>query len=170
MTNLLTKTAIAIITLCILVISPAYAKKQILTGSDWPVWETARAMNALGRAVENFKFHHTTYGNSLQKFAAKKTDAVFMTLFDYLILARKPSFAKNTSIIAVTDYSAGGDVVVVRPEIRSAADLKGKFVGLQTETLSLYLLHLTLAEKGLNLADVNLKHIKAEVIDQAFLV
>jgi NitT/TauT family transport system substrate-binding protein len=138
-----------------------------VTGSDWPVWETARAMDALGMTPQA-KYHFRSYDNSIAMFEAKKADGIFINLYDYLTLCRDKGIASNTALVLVTDYSNGGDVVVVRPDIASPADLKGKNVGLQTNSISLYLLNLTLAQAGLSLGDVNIKNVAGENVGKAF--
>ena len=74
----------------------------------------------------------------------------------------------ESSIILATDYSHGGDVVVSRPNINSASDLKGKTIGLQVDSLSLYVLYMTLKKVGLNLNDVKVVRIKGELLAKAF--
>ena len=59
-------------------------------------------------------------------------------------------------------------MVITRSGITKAADLKGKRVGLDTQSLSLYMLHLALQKDGLRLSDVELARVKAEHVDKAF--
>jgi ABC-type nitrate/sulfonate/bicarbonate transport system substrate-binding protein len=148
--------------------SPSAARADVvLTGSDWPVWETARAMDQLGLS-KNVKYEFRKYADSIALFEAKRADAVLINLYDYLVLCRDANIAQNTSILLVTDFSQGGDVVVSRSSIGSPGDLKGQAVGLQADSLSLYLLHLTLAKAGLSIKDVTVVRTKGEVLGQAF--
>ncbi len=145
----------------------ADAGKIVLTGSDWPVWETARAMDQLGMS-QGVSYEFRKYVHSISLFKFGKADAILINLYDYLVLCRDKKFAQDTVAILATDFSHGGDMVVTRPEITKAADLKGRRVGLDIESLSLYLLHLTLRQEGLTLGDVELAGVKGEHIDKAF--
>ena len=142
----------------------------VVAGSDWPVWETARAMDALGRtpqaAYQFYEFRN--YQNSIAQFQAGQADALFVNLYDYLALCRSRDFAEQTAVVLVTDYSKGGDMIVARPGIDSVRELRGRAVGLDVGSLSLYLLHLALAAEGVSLQDVTLMDVPAELIGVTF--
>ena len=59
--------------------------------------------------------------------------------------------------------------MVVRPDIVSVDQLKGKTIGLDLTSISFYLLHLILAENNLEFSDIIIKNITGEQIDNAFL-
>ena len=59
-------------------------------------------------------------------------------------------------------------MVIARPEIARVADLKGKRVGLEVQSISLYMLHLALQQEGVRLSDVQLTRIKPEHVAMAF--
>ncbi len=144
--------------------SPADAQKQNLCHAGWPPWQFARGMAMLGQ-LNDFNIHRETSETCMFGLKKGKYDIGIMTLFEF-ITARYDS---DTVVIGVTDYSVGGDAVVLRSEIQSGAELRGKAVGLQTDTFCLYLLYLYLKKNGLTLDEIRPVHIGAENIGKAFV-
>ncbi len=145
----------------------ADAQNVVLTGSAWPPWETAHAMDELGLSP-GVTYELRGYGDSIALFKVGRADAILINLYDYLALCRDKEIAEETVVILITDHSEGGDMVITRPEITNVADLKGKRVGLDVQSVSLYMLHLALEQEGLQLNNVDLARIKAEHVDKAF--
>lgn len=145
----------------------AVAADVVLTGSAWPPWETARAMDQLEMSP-GVRYEFRAYVDSITLFEIGRADAMLVNLYDYLTLCRDRKFAEETAIVLITNYSEGGDVVVTRPDIEEAADLKGKRIGLDIQSISLYMLHLSLQQVGLNLSDVELTRVKGEHVAKAF--
>ena len=85
----------------------------------------------------NFNYRNTKYATCLRWFKAGNLDITFMTLYDFISIqpTKLPS-----AIIGVTDYSNGGDKIIVRNSIKKAADLRRKKILLPTDTISLWLL------------------------------
>ena len=145
----------------------AEAGNIILTGSAWPPWETAHAMDKLGLSPE-VTYEFRKYADSIALFKAGRADGILVNLYDYLLLCRDRKIAEETVIILITNHSQGGDMVIARPQITKIADLKGKRVGLDIKSISLYMLHLALQQEGFRLDDVELMRIKAEHVSMAF--
>ncbi len=158
--------SISLIFFFILGVAPAsFAAKLRMAGSDWPVWETAHGMAELNR-LNGFSYTYEKYGTCINGFALGKYDITFMTLYDFIATQRDNP---NGVIIAATDYSSGGDGVVLRGNVSSAAELKGKKIGLQTDAISLYVANLYLKKNGLSLNDVKLSKVKGEFVSKAFV-
>jgi NitT/TauT family transport system substrate-binding protein len=136
-----------------------------MAGSDWPVWETARGMSALNQ-TDNFAYSYEKYATCINGFVQGKYDITFMTLYDFIATQRENP---NGVIIAATDYSSGGDGVVLRKNISSASALKGKKLGLQADAISLYVAHLYLSKNGLSLNDIKISNVKGEFVSKAFV-
>ena len=141
------------------------AEKIKMSGSDWPVFEFAKGMATQGM-IPAFDYTFTKYKSCIKQLEHNKTDVTFLTLYDFVILAR--NLPGQFTAIAVIDYSSGGDAMVVRPDITWIGQLKGKPVGLDVTSISFYLLHLILAENNMQISDINLKNITGEFIDDAF--
>ncbi len=158
--------SISLIFFFILGVAPAsFAAKLRMAGSDWPVWETAHGMAELNR-LNGFSYTYEKYGTCINGFALGKYDITFMTLYDFIATQRDNP---NGVIIAATDYSSGGDGVVLRGNVSSAVELKGKKIGLQTDAISLYVANLYLKKNGLSLNDVKLSKVKGEFVSKAFV-
>ena len=150
----------------IFISSISHGQEIRMSGSDWPVFEFAKGMVARNM-IPNFKYTFTKYKSCLKQLEHSKIDVTFLTLYDFVILAR--SLPGKFTAIAVIDYSSGGDAMVVRPDIKLVGQLKGKSVGLDLASISFYLLHLILAENNVQISDMKLKNITGEFIDDAFL-
>jgi NitT/TauT family transport system substrate-binding protein len=124
--------------------------------SDWPGW-TAFAIaqekgwfKDAGIEVELLWFE---YGPSMEAYTAGKVDAVMVTNGDALVTGA--GGAKNTMIL-VTDYSNGNDMVVAAPGITSLKDLKGKKIGVEVGFVDHLLLLNGLKKAGLSESDLEL--------------
>jgi len=124
--------------------------------SDWPGW-TAFAIASekgwfkdAGLDVELLWFE---YGPSMEAFTAGKCDAVMVTNGDALVTGATGT--KNTMIL-VTDYSNGNDMVVAKPGIKSLKDLKGGKIGVEVGLVDHLLLLNGLKKAGLTEKDVTL--------------
>ena len=99
--------------------------------SDWPgwvAWQVAIDKGWFKEAGVDVKFEWFDYAASMDAYAAGKIDAVTVTNGDALVTGA--SGAKNTMIL-LTDYSNGNDMIVAKPGIKTLADLKGKKIGLE---------------------------------------
>ena len=74
-----------------------------------------------------------------------------LTLDQALVLVDK---GIALSIVLITNVSAGADVLLVRPEIGTLADLRGKRIGAEATSLGTIMLAKMLQAAGLNRADV----------------
>lgn len=80
-------------------------------------------------------------------------EAGCMTLDEALTLLQD---SIDIRIILVMDESRGADVLMVKPEIKSLKDLKGKRIGLENSTMSAILLDAAMRKAGLKIGDVEL--------------
>src|ERR1700712_2015596 len=94
--------------------------------SDWPgwvAWQVAIDKGWFSEAGVDVKFEWFDYSASMDAFSAGKLDAVLVANGDALVMGA--AGAKNQMVL-LTDYSAGNDMVIAKPGIKSIADLKGK--------------------------------------------
>ncbi len=147
-----------------LTVGAASAEKLNLCGADWPTTELLRGMNRLGQ-LDNFNLHHEKLETCVYQFKKGRVDMMELTLFEFVSSQQEGA---NNVFVTVMDYSAGADVIVLRPEIKSASDLKGKTIGVQTDSISIYLLYLYLKKNGMSLNDVNYAHMPGENLGKAY--
>lgn len=92
---------------------------------------------------------------SCSALLAGKVDLAYTTL-DAAIIAESQYDEDMLDVTAIVDESAGADGILVKNDINSIADLKGKTVGVSINQTSHYLLMQALETAGLTDADVDL--------------
>jgi NitT/TauT family transport system substrate-binding protein len=135
--------------------------------SDWPgfvAWQVAIDKGWFKEAGLDIKFDWFDYGASLEAFSAGKVDGVFVTNGDALVVGS--GGAKNTMIL-ITDYSNGNDMIIGKPGIKSLKDLKGKKVGTELGIVDHLLLLDGLEKAGMKESDVTLVNVKINDTPQA---
>lgn len=138
--------------------------------SDWPGWvawyiaEQKGFFKKHGVAVELVWF--LNYTDSIQALSAGQLDANSQTWSDTMAPLGAGIPLK---VILVNDNSAGNDAVMVKPEIQSFADLKGKNIALESFSISHFVLVTALSRNGLTPADVNVLNLSAGDAAAAFL-
>lgn len=108
-------------------------------------------------------FEWFDYSASLDAFSAGKLDAVAATNGDALVTGA--SGAKNVMIL-LTDYSAGNDMIVAKPPLRTVEGLKGRKVGVELGLVDHLLLETALQKHGLKNGDVTLVNAKTNELPQ----
>jgi NitT/TauT family transport system substrate-binding protein len=94
------------------------------------------------------------YSDSLQAFNSGKLDLLCVALPDTPALYMKDG--TPFKIIALNDYSNGGDGIVAKKHIQSLQDLKGKKVATEYATIEHFFLLKALETAGLTEADIQL--------------
>lgn len=138
--------------------------------SDWPGWvawyvaKEKGLFEKYGAEVELVWFPN--YTDSIQALSAGQLDANSQTWSDTLapLAAGVP-----LKVVLVNDNSAGNDALLVGPEIKSFADLKGKPVALEEFSISHFVLATALAKNGMALGDVKVTNLSAGDAAAAFL-
>jgi len=129
----------------------SYSEPKLFS-SDWPVWGLTEGMHKSG-LLNNFDYRIEKYDTCLKWFEAGNVDITFMTLYDFISI--QPT-KDPTVIIGITDYSNGGDKLIVKNSINSATDLKDKNILLPSHTISLWFLNNYLKKNNLSINDVNI--------------
>lgn len=93
-------------------------------------------------------------------------DVAVLTL-DLVIQLRAKG--QKLRVIRVLDQSTGGDAIIARHPIKTAADLKGKRVGIDLQGTGLYPLIDALEHGGLSLADVEIVPLIQPDIESLFI-
>ncbi|WDD96797.1 ABC transporter substrate-binding protein [Thalassomonas actiniarum] len=140
----------------------SYAKKPVICGSNWPVWEVVHAMAELNQ-IDEFEYRYEKYETCVAAFQSGVRDMTFVTLYDFISMQRVKN---NGVILAATDYSSGGDGVVLHG---NSGSLNGKKLGLQSNSISLYFTHLFLKKQGLSLNDIQIINVSSDKVSEAFL-
>ena len=160
--------ATSAISAALLFSAPSIAAEPLKIGySDWPgfvAWQVAIDKGWFKEAGVDVKFEWFDYGASIEAYSAGKLDSVGLTNGDALVVGA--GGAKNTMIM-ITDYSNGNDMIIAKPGIKSLKDLKGKKVGTELGIVDHLLLLYGLEKAGLKEADLTLVNTKINDTPQA---
>lgn len=145
----------------------AHAAAPLKVGySDWPgwvAWQVAIDKGWFKEAGVEADFVWFDYSASMDAFAADRIDGVLMTNGDALVTGA--SGAKSTMVM-ITDYSNGNDMIVGRPGVRTLKDLKGRKVGVELGLVEHLLLLNGLKKAGMSESDVTLVNAKTNEVPQ----
>ena len=148
--------------------APSIAAEPLKIGySDWPgfvAWQVAIDKGWFKEAGVNVKFEWFDYGASMEAYSAGKIDSVGLTNGDALVVGA--GGAKNTMIM-ITDYSNGNDMIIAKPGIKSLKDLKGKKVATELGIVDHLLLLYGLEKAGMKESDLTLVNAKINDTPQA---
>ena len=145
----------------------AHAAEPLKIGySDWPgwvAWQVAIDKNWFKEADVDVKFEWFDYSASMDAFAAGKLDAVFMTNGDALVTG---AGGGRSSMILITDYSNGNDMILAKPGIKSLIDLKGKKVSVEVGLVEHLLLRNGMKKAGMKAGDIDIVNAKTNEMPQ----
>ena len=100
-------------------------------------------------------------------FERKKIDGMAVTLVE--ILEAYKYSGRIAQIILVLDYSNGADVILGSPLVKSIHDLKGKKIGVEIGSLSLYLVNRALQLNSVKLSEVELVPMKYHEVESSLI-
>ncbi|BAM03488.1 ABC transporter substrate-binding protein [Phycisphaera mikurensis] len=122
--------------------------------SDWPgwvAWEIGIQKGWFEEADVDVDFLWFDYVASMDAYVAGRVDAVAMTNGDALVTG---GTGKPSVTILINDYSNGNDMLVVKPEVKTVAGLKGKKIGAELGFVGHLLAITGLEMAGLSADDV----------------
>jgi NitT/TauT family transport system substrate-binding protein len=150
--------------------STSASGEMALAFSAWPGWFPWQVSEEAGIFKENklsvaLKWFDS-YTDSLSALAAAKIDANSQTLNDTISAVSKGA---DEVIVLVNDNSTGNDQIIVAPEIKTMADLKGKKIAVEEGTVDHYLLLLGLKKAGMSAADIKIVPLETSQGAAAFV-
>ena len=134
--------------------------------SDWPgwvAWQVAIDKDWFKEAGVDVKFEWFDYSASMDAFAAGKIDAVLMTNGDALVTG---AGGGRSSMIMITDYSNGNDMILAKPGIKTLTDLKGKKVSVEVGLVEHLLLRNGMKKAGMKAGDIDIVNAKTNEMPQ----
>jgi NitT/TauT family transport system substrate-binding protein len=108
--------------------------------------------------------YYESYPQTYADLVAGKVDAVSAVIGDVVVMSNQT----NLKFVFAVDSSDGADEIIVGPDIQSAADLKGKRIGVSYGTYSELFVRTLLEQNGIALNEVTLVNIPAESAGEAF--
>lgn len=141
-----------------------------ITKAWWPVWDTFQiGVNQREEAKKSFKtsfIQKEDYVPALEEFQKDGIDAATLTIYEAILAASQGIPLK---IVLLLDYSTGSDGLVVKNNIQSLLDLKGKRIGVQEGTIAHFTVLKALEKAGLDKTEVHIKNLDLDSLQQAFL-
>ncbi|WP_231598079.1 ABC transporter substrate-binding protein [Synechococcus sp. CBW1002] len=133
----------------------------------WPGYETLYLARELGyykdKPIRLFDYPSGT--EQVKAYRNSEIDGAGLSIDQVLDLAATQA---NIKIIAVMDFSSGGDVILGQPEIKNVKALMGRRIGVESTALGAFLLARALERNGLHPQDVQIVSLELADHEQAF--
>jgi len=138
--------------------------------NPWPGYAFAFLARDLGyfeqAGLEVRLLEFSSLSDVRRAFERGQLDGYFGTPVETLLAhARAPHLPRIT---AVVDISHGGDVILARPGFGRVADLRGRRIALEPDSVNVYVLAAALESAGLRLAEVTLVPSPQQDLDKLF--
>ena len=136
--------------------------------SDWPgwvAWQVAIEKGWFKEAGVDVEFKWFDYSASMNAFAANQLDAISISNGDNLVIA---AGGTRGMMIMATDYSAGNDVIIAKPGIKTVADLKGKTIAVEKGLVDHNLLATAIHDANIMEQEVKLINALTNELPQVF--
>jgi len=146
---------------------PAQTEPFRVAVGMWPgaePWILARTAEELeAREINLIEMNWTSA--AMRAVGNRVVDAAVLSLDE---VARLLQQGYPLKIVMVTDVSHGADALMVKPDIRTTADLKGRRIGYEPRTSGSWLLNLALRESGLTLQDIEPVPLNPSEVEEIF--
>lgn len=133
----------------------------------WPGYEPLYLARALG-LYDNSGIKLVELANAsavLQALRAGTLEGAALTLDEALSVAQD---GYDLRIVAVLDFSRGGDALVAQPGLRRLADLRGRRIGVENTAVGAIMLDAALRQAGMRMADVQMVPVTLDAHRAAF--
>lgn len=148
---------------------PGWATQPLRIGTNvWPGYEPLYLAAERERWKEDLGVRLVEYPSAtevLRSFRNRALEAAALTLDEVLTLREGGLPLK---VVAVLDVSAGGDVVLAKPQVEDFSDLAGRRIGVESSALGAYVLTRALEINGLALDRIQVVHLDASAHVRAF--
>lgn len=123
----------------------------------WPGYEPLYLARANGYYSDGIKLVELPSASDvIDALRMGQLEAGALTLDEVLSLVQE---GEDLVVILVFNTSMGADVMLARPDIRSLSDLRGRTIATETTAVGALMLHGALAQAGLNISDVSVRHL-----------
>lgn len=147
--------------------SPAPTPRLRIGTLTFPGYEPLFLARSLGK-LDGKRVHLIEFPSAAEALLAFKNEAIdglTVTLDDVLRLAQG---GHEPRIVLMLDYSNGADMVLAKQGIENLDALRGKRVGVETNTLGTFMLGRALESQGMKFADILPISLRADRLEGAF--
>lgn len=133
----------------------------------WPGYETLYLARSLGY-YDNTPIRLVDYPSGTEEVRAYRNgeiEAAGISIDQALVLA---ATEPDVRIVTVMDFSAGGDAILGKPNIKNLQDLKGRRVGVESTALGAFVITRALGKVGLSPKDVQIVSLQVSEHERAF--
>lgn len=145
-----------------------YDRPLTIGAAPWPNFEflfLAKELNYLPEDQYSL-FELPSPTSVIQAFQTGKLDVAFLSLDEVLTLI---ALGIDLKIVSVIDQSVGGDALLVKPEIKTLADLKWRSIGYENKAAGALLLDEVFTLSGLNNQTIQLYEVKQSEVKDAYM-
>ena len=143
-------------------LSPAPRPLRIAI-NPWPGYEYATLARAKGffedEGLEVRLLELSGLGECVRAFEREQVDGFFGTVTE--VLRSRDQSHRDAQIVMVADYSDGADVILARDGVATVGELRGRRIGIETGSLTAFILARALEQSGLAWTDVQIVHMAA---------
>lgn len=133
----------------------------------WPGYETLYLARSLGY-YDRTPIRLVDYPSGTEEVRAYQNgeiEAAGISIDQALVLA---ATNRDVRIVTVMDFSAGGDAILGKPNIKNLQDLKGRRVGVESTALGAFVITRALGKVGLSPKDVQIVSLQVSEHERAF--
>lgn len=146
-----------VLALCLQGCAPSQKSEKVrIAFNPWPGYEFLYYADQKGffkeQGLNVEMVPAASLSDGLRAFMSGKVNGMAGTMSE-VVKAMVDHNAEVTPVL-ITDYSAGSDVIIARKDVSSIADLKGKPIGLERDSLGAYMLYRALQKEALKFSDV----------------
>ena len=126
--------------------------------NNWPgcaVWQIASEQGFFEKNYLDVDLQFSDYTTGLTNLASGQLDANCQTLYDTIYTLGTTSKVDQV-VVALTDWSTGGDQVIVAPGLKNIQQLKGKKVAVETGIVDYFMFLLALEKYKLKSSDMTM--------------
>lgn len=133
----------------------------------WPGYETLYLARSLGyyNKTPILLVDYPSSTEVVRAYRNGEIEAAAISLDEALLLA---ATGPDVRIVTVMDFSAGGDAILGKPNIKNLQDLKGRRVGVELTALGAFVITRALGKVGLSPQDVQIVSLQVSEHERAF--
>ncbi|VXD24796.1 ABC transporter, substrate-binding protein, aliphatic sulfonates family [Planktothrix serta PCC 8927] len=127
--------------------------------NNWPgcaVWQIASEQGIFEKNHLDVNLQFSDYSTGLTALESGQVEGNCQTLYDTIYILGTTAKKVDQVVVALTDWSTGGDQVIVAPGLKNIQQLKGKKVAVETGIVDHFMFLLALEKYKLKSSDMTI--------------